>query len=79
MWKVRDCLAQKYSREELMPWGRATYHEADSDLKIPDKLTEQMISPLNSLYPDSQAMVDYLDFMGIPPKEALRGAGFRVL
>jgi len=37
-----------------------------------------MISHLNSLYPDDQAMVEYLDFMGIPQEEGLRAAGFRV-
>ena len=37
-----------------------------------------MMSHLNSLYSDSQAMVEYLDFMGIPPEEGLHAAGFNV-
>jgi len=42
------------------------------------KLTEKMIRHLNDLYPDSAAMVDYLDFMGFSPAEALTEAGYKV-
>lgn len=42
------------------------------------KLTEKMIRHLSELYPDSEAMVDYLDFMGFTPAEALIEAGYVV-
>ncbi len=42
-------------------------------------LNQDVIVHLKSLYPDSQAMVDYLDFMGFPPAETLESAGYRVI
>ena len=78
-WTIREHLARKYSGEEPGQQSkteeRATPHEREAS---PVKLTDQMISHLNSLYPDDRAMVEYLDFIGIPPEEGLRAAGFRV-
>ena len=48
------------------------------EVKNSRKLTEKMIKHLNELYPDSVAMVDYLDFMGFSPAEALIEAGYEV-
>ena len=42
------------------------------------KLSEEMIKHLRELYPDSIAMVDYLEFMGFSPAEALIEAGYEV-
>ena len=37
-----------------------------------------MLKQLKNLYPDSDAMVDYLDFMGLSPGVALIEAGYRI-
>ena len=51
-----------------------------STIKAPIKtsVSEEVNSHLKALYPDSQAMVDYLEFMGLPPAETLEKAGFKV-
>jgi hypothetical protein len=78
-WRIREYLTQRYSKVKPKPQAeieiQLTPHERET---VPVKLTDQMISHLNSLYPDDQAMIEYLDFMGIPPEEGLRSAGFRV-
>lgn len=40
---------------------------------------EAVISHLAALYPDSQAMLDYLDFMGMNPTDVLEKAGYKVI
>ena len=42
------------------------------------KLDTNMIHHLESLYPESQEMVEYLDFMGFNPESALIEAGYKV-
>ncbi len=65
-FKGRDVPAERTEKpiEEPIHSGNA----------IPDKVMQH----LHSLYPDSQAMVDYLEFMGFDPSEALQKAGFTV-
>lgn len=41
-------------------------------------MSEEVINHLKALYPDSEAMVNYLDFMGFSPVETLEQAGYRV-
>ncbi|MCL5789108.1 MAG: DUF790 family protein [Candidatus Thermoplasmatota archaeon] len=78
-WRVREYIAQKYSVEKQRPSGPIGRQSISNESNVtPVRLTDQMISHLNSLYPDDNAMVDYLDFMGIPPEEGLRAAGFKV-
>ncbi|MGC8561635.1 MAG: DUF790 family protein [Thermoplasmata archaeon] len=77
-WRIREYLAQKYPSEKSRE-NRDDKPEAVQRPKgkLPE-ITQKIISHLNSLYPDDQAMVDYLDFMGIPPDEGLRAAGFEI-
>ena len=42
------------------------------------QVNAEVVAHLKELYPDSQAMVDYLDFMGLPPAELLEQAGFSI-
>ena len=78
-WRIREYLAQKYSKTIQRPQQETREMASPVHRNTqPAKLTAQMISHLNSLYPDSQAMVEYLDFMGIPPEEGLRAAGFEI-
>ncbi len=78
-WRVREYVTQRYSKEKPKPQtetkGQVTPHGGEAATV---KITDLMISHLNSLYPDDQAMVEYLDFMGVPPEEGLRAAGFKV-
>ena len=78
-WRIREYLAQRYpgskSRKESVAGELGQTKIANGSSP---KITEKVISHLNSLYPDDQAMVEYLDFMGISPDEGLREAGFDV-
>ena len=38
---------------------------------------EKIKAHLQALYPDSEAMTDYLEFMGFPVEKTLEEAGFR--
>jgi predicted nuclease of restriction endonuclease-like RecB superfamily len=76
-WRIREYLAQKYSmttQRQQQETGELSSQAQGN--RRPPKLTVQMISHLNSLYPDDRAMVEYLDFMGIPPEEGLHQAGY---
>ena len=52
--------------------------KAKSIVENKRKLTGEMVKHLSELYPDSMAMVDYLEFMGFSPAEALLEAGYEV-
>ena len=74
---VYELLQKKGSVEKKKAgtFARAT----PTDEKRPKKdLNEEVVKHLNSLFPDSDAMVDYLDFMGFPPAETLEKAGFQL-
>ncbi|MDA8054179.1 MAG: DUF790 family protein [Thermoplasmatales archaeon] len=78
-WRIREYLTHKHSGEKQRSRSETEEHVHRHEIEsAPVKLTDQMVSHLNSLYPDDHAMVEYLDFMGIPPEEGLRAAGFRV-
>ncbi len=79
-WRVREYLTHKHSGEKPRSQSETEEHiPRYGNGLAPVKLTDQMISHLSSLYPDSQAMVEYLDFMGISPEEGLLAAGFKVV
>lgn len=68
-------------RSESRPDGGSKRNEGRSKARetLPGKkANEEVNSHLKLLYPDSQAMVDYLDFMGLPPAETLEDAGYKV-
>ncbi|MEM0157684.1 MAG: DUF790 family protein [Thermoplasmataceae archaeon] len=73
---VMDYLKAKYTKHNVStePSGRAEEKPTYSNKDLSDKITQH----LHSLYPDSQAMVDYLEFMGFDPSEALQKAGFTI-
>jgi hypothetical protein len=81
-------IALKESLEAKHTGGRKTGTErvaVASGKKMEDQKTtsrknpdQDVIMHLKNLYPDSQAMVDYLDFMGFAPAETLERAGYRV-
>lgn len=43
------------------------------------ELNAKVVNHLRALYPDSAAMVDYLEFIGLPPEETLKDAGYKVV
>ena len=64
--------AGKVSDEKRTPIASAA--EGTRPSTLPDSIKIH----LDELYPDSQAMVDYLDFMGFEPATALELAGYSV-
>jgi hypothetical protein len=78
-WMIKEYIAQRYSAEKERPLTPIDGNALSGGSEVvPIKLTDQMMSHLNSLYLDDQAMVEYLDFMGIPPEQGLRAAGFEI-
>ena len=73
---VADYLKAKHMKREVTSRNVERHEEtpAHPNQDIPEKIVQH----LNSLYPDSQAMVDYLEFMGFNPSEALQKAGFTI-
>lgn len=65
-------LAKRVATKEQVE--KAVETHATLNREIPEKVLQH----LHSLYPDSQAMVDYLEFMGFDPSEALQKAGFTI-
>ncbi|MEM3318327.1 MAG: DUF790 family protein [Thermoplasmatales archaeon] len=70
-WRVKEFVSEKYGRKLRSDASEGTLSAAGT------LLSDKIVSHLNSLYPDSQAMIDYLDFMGLQPEESLRKAGFK--
>ncbi|MEM0127994.1 MAG: DUF790 family protein [Thermoplasmatales archaeon] len=73
-WRVKEYLDQKYRAYEK----RVNIEETKSN-QANVGLSEKIVSHLNALYPDGQAMIEYLEFMGMPPEESLKKAGFIVM
>ncbi|MGC8644658.1 MAG: DUF790 family protein [Thermoplasmata archaeon] len=73
-WRIREYLGEKYrTRGE----SGSTSAIGDRNLNLSDsKLNSRVVSHLNALYPDGQAMVEYLEFMGLPLEATLNLAGF---
>ncbi|MEM0129893.1 MAG: DUF790 family protein [Thermoplasmatales archaeon] len=70
-WRARGFVSEKYGRKLRLDASEGILPPAGT------ALSDKVVSHLNSLYPDSQAMIDYLDFMGLQPEESLRKAGFK--
>ena len=72
-----EFLHKKYEYEERKRKSIEPLKEKN-EVRNTKKLSEDMINHLRNLYPDSSAMVDYLEFMGFSPAEALIEAGYEV-
>ena len=48
-------------RHETIPSAKST-----TGTPMKTSVSEEVVSHLKALYPDSEAMVDYLEFMGLP-------------
>ena len=72
-----EFLLKKYEYEERKRKSVEPLKEKN-EVRTTKKLGEDMINHLKNLYPDSLAMVDYLEFMGFSPAEALIEAGYEV-
>ncbi len=72
-----EFLHKKYEYEERKRKSIEPLKEKN-EVRNTKKLGEDMINHLRNLYPDSSAMVDYLEFMGFSPAEALIEAGYEV-
>ncbi len=78
-FRIREYLAQRYTNTESEKRNGSETSEMNHRVSGRQlKLSENIMTHLNSLYPDDQAMIDYLDFMGIPPDEGLREAGYNI-
>lgn len=72
-----EFLHKKYEYEERKRKSIEPLKEKN-EVRNTKKLSEDMINHLRNLYPDSSSMVDYLEFMGFSPAEALIEAGYEV-
>ena len=78
-YSARDMLARKYALRQA-PTGvkEESVQSHHGSFSGSGEITDKMISHLRELYPDTQAMIDYLDFMGVSPAEGIEKAGFKV-
>ena len=72
-----EFLHKKYEYEERKRKSIEPLKEKN-EVRNTKNLSEDRINHLRNLYPDSLAMVDYLEFMGFSPAEALIEAGYEV-
>ncbi len=70
--RVLDFLKNKYSK-----WENVLINETNRR-NITSNEKEKVIAHLNKLYPDTEAMIDYLEFMGLDIASTLTEAGFKV-
>ncbi len=73
---VVDYLNARLAKREVS--ARPDRTPAEKPAHVNQEIPEKISQHLHSLYPDSQAMVDYLEFMGFDPSEALQKAGFTI-
>lgn len=77
--KIMDLMKTRHSELHI---ARVNPPEETSRLDDIDEtvkpLDEKVVKHLESLYPDSGNMVEYLDFMGYNPEKALKEAGYSV-
>ena len=73
-WRIGEYLQEKYGKEKK---SKIKEDFKVEKIPVPGELKDRVISHLNALYPDGQAMIEYLEFMGLPPEESLRLAGFK--
>ncbi len=73
---VVDYLKAKLTKREVS--AKLAERPEEKPARVNQDLPEKILQHLHSLYPDSQAMVDYLEFMGFDPSDALQKAGFTI-
>ncbi|MGC8699347.1 MAG: hypothetical protein ACP5RE_04145, partial [Candidatus Acidifodinimicrobium sp.] len=70
-YKLKEYLKSKYEKKV------ENYKSIESNgRELDEEMKKKIITHLRNLYPDTQAMLDYLDFMGIEPVKILQDAGF---
>ena len=72
--RAKEFIETKYSGKEISAENRPTKKIEEISAENRNKIFEH----LEKLYPDSQAMVDYIEFMGLDPSDILEQAGFKV-
>ena len=73
---VVDYLKARLTKREVP--AKPAERPEEKPTHVNQDVPEKVLQHLHSLYPDSQAMVDYLEFMGFDPSEALQKAGFTI-
>jgi predicted nuclease of restriction endonuclease-like RecB superfamily len=68
----------KYSREKSKNVIAKDISLNENGFNFEKNISSAIIKHLSDLYPDSQAMVDYLDFMGFLPAETLEKIGYNI-
>ncbi len=77
--KIRDLLISQHPEVRIRKINAAVESSPPKEIeKIIKPLDDKIIKHLESLYPDSGNMVEYLDFMGYNPEQALKEAGYSV-
>ncbi|MHB8371685.1 MAG: DUF790 family protein [Thermoplasmataceae archaeon] len=76
---VNELLSKRYNRSVEIKKIQKYKSELHVSPKVEKPvINEAILKHLNDLFPDSEAMVDYLDFMGLSPAEALENAGYKI-
>lgn len=73
--RAKEFLETKYSRKETNV-ERGPVKKIE---EISEENRKKIFRHLEDLYPDSQAMVDYIEFMGLDASKTLEEAGFKVI
>ena len=76
-YSLRDQFERRYRKETgKIP---AEIDQSTGKDKIPSGMEmEKVTKHLKDLYPDSEAMTDYLEFMGLPVAQTLEKAGYKI-
>ena len=71
--------AAKTKKNDIRDFHReqVAVNPSATEKSIPKGDMEKIKAHLHALYPDSEAMTDYLEFMGFPVEKTLEEAGFR--
>ncbi|MHB1440461.1 MAG: DUF790 family protein [Cuniculiplasma sp.] len=75
---AEDYLREKNTNEKKSADKRTIVIPVQENHLTGKEISPVVIKHLSDLFPDSQAMVDYLDFMGFLPAETLEKLGYRV-
>ncbi|MGC9193522.1 MAG: DUF790 family protein, partial [Thermoplasmata archaeon] len=73
-YKAKEYLRYKYENIK----AASNSNSKIEDRVLDEETTRKIIMHLENLYPDTEAMIDYLDFMGVDPVKMLEKAGFKV-
>jgi predicted nuclease of restriction endonuclease-like RecB superfamily len=72
--RAKEFVETKYSGKEI----NVERYPVRKIGEISAENRNKIFGHLENLYPDSQAMVDYIEFMGLDPSKTLEEAGFKV-